>query len=272
MIVRASGQRSNVREMPSTDARILGQVTKDVTAKFVAFTQVINGHRWVEVRLNNVKGFIREDVATITVEFPEAHLNPRGELNSTNGRAFPLLHKPNLLGAYQIADYLDVEKSARYIPTPSATFCNIYAHDFAYLMGAYVPRVFWSPEAWSRILRGETVVPTYGGTVFEMNANALYDWFANTGGRFGWVDAGLTRGQQAANAGKCVILVAANLNRRASGHITVVMPEGNLRADTVRGVVTIPVQSQAGRVNQKVFKSNWWSKGHAPIKCYVRDI
>jgi hypothetical protein len=166
---------------------------------------------------------------------------------------------------HKVIEYLAVDKSARYKPTSVATYCNIYAYDFAYLMGAYVPRVFWTADA----IKSLNFTPVYGKTLTEMNANALYDWFPKRGPEFGWKEVNITEAQQAANQGKCVIMVAANLNRSRSGHIVAVAPE----TETVKcvgsgGIIIYPVMSQAGRVNKRYFCSKWWG-GHERPRIFV---
>ena len=44
-----------------------------------------------------------------------------------------------------IIDWLAVDDAAhlRYQPHDGLTFCNIYAHDFCFLTGCYLPRVWW---------------------------------------------------------------------------------------------------------------------------------
>lgn len=186
-------------------------------------------------------------------------------------RAFPLSESDMPFSdgtpesVHKIIEYLNVPKSPRYQPD-KLTYCNIYAYDFAYLMNAYVPRVYWSREA----IRTKNFIAKYGSTVFEMNANALYDWFPTDGVQFGWEQCkDMTEAQKFANDGKCVIMVAANKNRSRSGHIVAVVPETNeIKSIGARGVIIYPVQSQAGVVNRKYQNSCWW-KTHQPVKCFV---
>lgn len=205
---------------------------------------------------------------------PKIHLTPKRPINrtQTDTRAFPL-NETNMpkgdgtvAGIRKIIEFLAVDKSARYKAGVS-TYCNIYAYDYAYLMGAYLPRVFWTKES----VKNLDFKPLYGRTLTEMNANALYEWFPQYGGQFGWRNVNVTEAQLLANQGKCVIMVAANKNRARSGHIVAVVPE----TDTVKsvgssGIIIYPVMSQAGRVNKRYFCSKWWD-GHEPIKIYVSE-
>lgn len=146
-----------------------------------------------------------------------------------------------------IARLLDVEKNPRYTPTATSTFCNIAAHDFATIWGAYIPRVWWTLAA----LQRKDTIANYGKNCVELNANALYDWFINHGGRFGWGRTDLKEAQEITNAGGLAVIVARNKNRRKSGHISVIMP-GNVEA--------IPHQWNAGRVNKASFRSSWYTR------------
>ena len=74
----------------------------------------------------------------------------------------------------KIVDWLAPEAAAhkRYQPTASATFCNVYAHDYCHLAGVYLPRVWWKPDALAKWAAGVTVTPEYDVTIEEITANA----------------------------------------------------------------------------------------------------
>jgi hypothetical protein len=180
---------------------------------------------------------------------------------------------------HAIINWLDVEKSVRYKRNATQTFCNIYAYDYADKLGAYLPRVWWDGEARLRAEAGEDVPVIYPangvkGTILEMNANALYDWFRLRSGNLGWckIDS-KTEAQSLANKGKCVILVGAHVDRGRSGHITAIVPEtATYKATGAKGLsdvrtVTAPLQSQAGSVNFKYRAVNW-QKNHEPLIMY----
>jgi hypothetical protein len=166
----------------------------------------------------------------------------------------------------QIIAFLAVERSRRYTPTPSTTFCNIYAYDYCYLADVYLPRVWWLDSAIQKLSQHQVVVPDLGKTVDEMRANDIETWFGQYGPTFGWKHtldpADL---QAAANQGGVGIVVARNSIDSHSGHIVVVPPETNdfkaKRADS--GQVIVPLQSQAGRVNFRYGMGRkgtaWWS-------------
>lgn len=191
---------------------------------------------------------------------PAVHLSGSGKRGSTEGRAFPLVEQnmPTKQPALAIEAWLNVEKSARYQPTPTQTYCNIYAHDFCMRAGVYLPRVWWSDAALAKFAAGEDVPVKYADTVYELNANALYDWLVKFGKDFGWQPVGNAgEAQHAADAGRIVVIAAAQRNPKHSGHISMVVPQ----SEKVKYTDGVPVQSQAGRKN---FRSSlgtgkrWW--------------
>lgn len=176
--------------------------------------------------------------------------------------ADPEAEKSAALG--QIIRYLDVEKSARYAPDTRSTYCNIYAYDYAYLGGAYIPRVWWTSKAIVDLRAGKSVAAQYGATVSELNANSLYNWLEDYGAEFGWkrvFDAHEI--QEAANGGGIGIICAIRKNLNEPGHICAVVPEtATYTAVRTAGKVGVPLQSQAGRTNKKYFSQNWWTSAN----------
>ena len=164
-----------------------------------------------------------------------------------------------------IIAWLDVAKPSfkRYQPRAGLTFCNIYAHDYCYLAGVYLPRVWWAPKAIEAIAKGEKVGPLYGDTIDEMRANDLFRWLRDFGARFGWRQTGtLTSLQQASNQGGIGIIVARRKEDGRSGHIVAVVPEtnDNRARRNPAGDVIAPLQSQAGARNFSYGTGtlNWW--------------
>jgi hypothetical protein len=161
--------------------------------------------------------------------------------------------------------YLAVERSShvRYQPRDGLTFCNIYAHDFCHLAGAYLPRVWWTPDALERLARGQVVEPKLGATIDEQRANDLFRWLRAFGPRFGWRQTGTpTKLQAEVNAGALGLIVARRTNDGRSGHIAMVVPEttdDQARRDG-SGEVVAPLQSQAGLRNFAYGTGtvNWW--------------
>ncbi len=209
----------------------------------------------------------------------EAHLrrdHPTAKRNSDapGSRAHPLNDKPHppaLSGTaaeraaqlVAIIEWAGVDGGARWQPGAGLTFCNIYAHDIAFVAGAYIPRAWWTGEALQKLQAGQSVTPTFGTTVRELNANALTNWFETHGGGFGWRRTfDLTELQDAANAGRVCVIVAHNANSNRSGHIQIVAPEhGGFAAKRSGGKVTNPLQSQAGAKNFQFghLPANWFA-------------
>ncbi len=165
-----------------------------------------------------------------------------------------------------IIDWLACDDPAhlRYKPRDGLTFCNIYAHDYCALAGVYLPRVWWSEAALTRIARGETVPPLIGNTVREMRADDLFFWLRDFGPHFGWRRTG-TAGklQLEANQGAVGLIVAERKQNGRSGHIAMVVPETARHSArrNAAGEVTAPLQSQAGTVNFRygTSKPGWWN-------------
>jgi len=163
----------------------------------------------------------------------------------------------------KIIDWLGVEHNKRYLKKGSTTYCNIYAHDFCYLAGAYIPRVWWKERALLELSKGNVVEASYGRTVRELNANALHDWFEDFGADFGWKPSvNISECQHEANEGKVVIACAKRVSTNRPGHICHIVPETS-RHQAKRGAngeVLRPLQSQAGGRNFSYKAANkWWS-------------
>ncbi|MBX3727163.1 MAG: SH3 domain-containing protein [Xanthomonadales bacterium] len=163
----------------------------------------------------------------------------------------------------EILAWLAVEESARYRPGRN-TYCNIYAYDVCHLAGVYLPRVFWNDTALPRVLAGESLPVVPERTVHELSANALHRWLAGHGAALGWARTTLDRAQAAANQGAVAVLSARHTDANQSGHIAVLVPEGDGRS-AVRdrnGEVLRPVLSEAGRVNRQwqVPATAWWTQ------------
>ena len=205
---------------------------------------------------------------------PEAHLTPTAAIRVTaaSGRAFSLTGptaprrtpgEASALTAHVgcVIHYLNVERSARYRRGPGSTYCSSYAHDYAHLAGAYLPRVWWMRKSLGRVARDEAVPVHYGTTVAEMNATSLYTWLEEVGNEFGWRRSlDLDELQRAVNAGQVGIICAQRTERNQPGHSSAVVPETASQHTVRRAVtVTVPLQRQAGRTNTACFSRTWWT-------------
>lgn len=281
---------ANLRSQPRLDPKnILAQLKQ---GQHVEVLPVLEDQpkEWARVRADlqgtpvegYVKAYLLKEAAQQPVpppppvlpSIPEAHLTPFHPVRIDNPdlRAFPLNDpkQPGRAGAAPeakaqelggIVDYLKVERAKRYQRTPSATFCNIYAHDYCLLAGAYLPRVWWRAKALTQLLQGQLVAARYGTTVEEYNVNALFNWLEEFGPDFGWRrTASVTELQQAANLGQVCVIAAQRTNLNAPGHIVAVVPETPGHKATRKGdVVTVPLQSQAGATNFRYGGRVWWT-------------
>lgn len=198
---------------------------------------------------------------------------PEVRRDATSFRAYPLGEpgrpRPDAVGRarkpvvlQETIDWLAVDESPRYKRAGASTFCNVYAYDYCYLAGAYLPRVWWTGPAIRRLARGEPVVPRYGDTVAELNANNIVDWLHEFGPDFGWRRVFTAdECQAAANEGIVALICAQRVVLCDPGHLSVVVPESEThQARRHNGTVALPLQSQAGTVNYRRFEGTlpWW--------------
>lgn len=170
-------------------------------------------------------------------------------------------------GLDAVVDWLDAEAPGhlRYRPRDGLTFCNVYAHDFCHLAGCYLPRVWWTPAALVELAQGKEVMPLYGKTIEEMQANDLFRWLRDFGLSFGWRRAAsLDELQLEADQGAVGVIVARRKEDGRSGHIVMVVPEtGEWRARRDSGGrVIAALQSQAGATNFRrgTAKADWFKE------------
>ena len=181
---------------------------------------------------------------------------------------------------HAIFSWFGVERGGRWRPKPGTTYCNVYATDVAQACGVYLPRVWWSDSSLKKIEKGELVTPTYGSTVVELSANALFRWLSGPHSEsFGWYRLNeLATAQNLANEGYPVVICCRKKVESSPGHIAVVGPE----SDTVKAVkdaadfTLLPVLSQAGAKNEELGVAGhppWWtSDGMAEWGAWYNDL
>lgn len=205
---------------------------------------------------------LQEGRRDVTRRRDGGHAFPLGEPGMPRRRAADPARRAAQL--HEIIAYLDSEhaRHLRYGPKETATYCNVYAHDYCYLADVYLPRVFWTPAALVRLGAGEPVPVRYDATVRELSANALHDWLRDFGPGFGWQWVqDLDVLQASANLGQVCLIVAKRKDLNRSGHIVAVAPEGRLNAARgADGSVRHPVESEAGATNHRLIvkTSAWW--------------
>jgi hypothetical protein len=164
-----------------------------------------------------------------------------------------------------IVEWLAVDKKTnhRYQPREGLTFCNIYTHDYCFLAGVYLPRVWWTQAAVRDLAKGLAVEPIYEKTIEEQRANGLFRWLRDFGLEFGWRQTGtLTKLQTEVNQGAIGLIIARRKEDGKSGHVVAVVPETDsfIAKRNAAGEVIAPLQSQAGSVNFRygTGKMDWW--------------
>lgn len=215
--------------------------------------------------------------------------NPNSKRSGTSGLASPIGENPRPNRESRatvevkneqlrvLADWLDVERSARYQPRDGRTYCNVYVADYCYLAQVYLPRVWWTSAAVARLANGQKVTAAYGDTIREMRADDIYRWLLDFGALFGWRRAAsVSELQHAANGGGVGIICADREAEGRSGHITIVVPENHeqLAKRNASGVLEQPLQTQAGERNKRYGSSgsNWWlGKQFIDYVFYVHD-
>lgn len=233
-----------------------------------------------------IEGYVHSNFLETITNFPSpteisnisevnlADNKPTIKRSRDGGRAFPLgePNRPKRDGVTKnemvaqlgsIIDWLSVDRSVRYLRKGSTTYCNIYAYDYCYLAGVYIPRVWWKQRALLELAKGNSVEVRYGETVSELNANALHDWFEDFGADYGWLPSfDVTECQLATNQGKVVIACAKRVTTNRSGHICAIVPETaqHQAKRTSEEEVTNPLQSQAGSNNFRYkAATKWWT-------------
>lgn len=222
---------------------------------------------------------------SIAVEdpIPDRSIKPAHLLPTPGSRLDSLLEKPHPLSdtgipyrdmtspetkresIRQLIDKLDVKHSLRYQRTIEDTYCNVYAYDFCYFSGVYLPTVWWTAESLEKVLAGEEVIPVFDETVARIYSSAIHDWLIEWGPSFGWKQmTDLDEIQQKVNEnGGVGIICAKRKIKGLSGHIVPIVPETSFKkAYRENGVVKYPLQSQAGKLNYNYFakaRKDWWN-------------
>lgn len=207
----------------------------------------------------------------MTSQLPRCDLSSPSPILRSNdwGHAYRLTESsPSYDGTsnsiHTIIKWLGVERGKRWTPKPSTTYCNVYATDFAYACGVYLPRVWWNSSSELELAAGRSITPIYGKTVVELSANALFKWLAGPhSSTFGWQRTdSLTTAQSAANGGLPVVICSRKKVDASPGHIAVVAPESQqlVASRATDGSVMIPVTSQAGARNFELqVAPPWWN-------------
>jgi hypothetical protein len=261
---RASGQMVRTPDAPTVeeDAVIKDAVLEDISSVEASAPSqaaspaqsgsdaALSAEVWPEAHLwrNPAPPSLRDYAENCAYRLAEPNM-PARDINASAEEKARALHG--------IAIWLKPETSARYQPKDGKTRCNIYAHDFALLAGAYLPRVWWKKTVLNRAPGDPWPQPITGKWIEEYTANALRGWFGSYSAHFGWRRVETPdQLQNHANAGGVSIIIARSRDPDRSGHINLVIPErpaveGGDKLVAIRegDAVKIPLQSQAGQYN-----------------------
>ena len=214
------------------------------------------------VKSNSITAIhLTENKTSITRNRDGGRAYPLGESNRPIRTATDIKDKIEQLK--EIINWINVDLSIRYLRKGSTTYCNIYAYDYCYLSGVYIPRVWWTQKSIIELSKGNEVPVLYGDTVTELNANSLHNWLRDFGADFGWMRIfSVDEAQLAANNGKMVVVCAKRVTTNRPGHICAIVSEtdsfkAKRKSD---GSISAPLQSQAGSNNYKYKAANqWWT-------------
>lgn len=141
----------------------------------------------------------------------------------------------------RVCAQFNVTSSPRYAAGPGVTWCNIYVWDATSAMGAEVPH--WYDPA--------TGAPTSVGRGVETRANDVYNWLVR--GHGGWREG--THAEATANAALGRPSVAAYFNPTPgrSGHVAMVLPNGNIAQAGASNFFDVPVSRGFGSLPVRYF-------------------
>ncbi len=142
---------------------------------------------------------------------------------------------------------LQVEKSPRYKPTASATYCNIFLWDYTRAMGCEIPH--WVDAD------GNPTDPNKGR---ELSANATVAWLDKQGAQRGWIGADRRTAFDAAERGHVVVL-GWHSGSAKSGHVAVLLPEGTVAQAGRRNFVGETVERAFGKLPVR-----YWIQANGP--------
>jgi len=159
---------------------------------------------------------------------------------------------------------LSTSTSGRYKSKPGTTYCNVYSADMVNAMGGYLPRVWYNENLDMKLKLPEAELKKHG--MSDLSANLIGSWLKKWGADYGWRQIDNARkAQDAANSGKVVIAQASKADATKSGHVNVIIAEGNGHHAQGSGADPQPLQSQAGASNyeysdtaEKPNGAGWW--------------
>jgi hypothetical protein len=169
----------------------------------------------------------------------------------------------------ELLDWMDVEKSTRWLPQTlssgkRATYCDHYAADFiCQLFGSKVVGfgawVWWTDSSLEDIKEEKNVEVDYGSTVRELGAKGLHSWMKTYGSDFHW-KVFKTSEELRAYVNSTPMAIGTI---HTPTHVAVVVPD---RISVIPlGTSPVPLQSQAGSRNKKLWRQNDWYRSNKEV-------
>lgn len=155
-------------------------------------------------------------------------------LTSVPGKRSPDLYR-------RVCEQFRVTTSPRYLAQPGATWCNIYLWDATSAMGTEIPH--WYDPA--------TGAATVVGRGSEMRANDVYNWLVKQ--QFGWREGSYDQAKANAALGRPTVAAYFNPTPGRSGHVAMVLPNGNIAQAGATNHFDVPVSRGFGNLPVRYF-------------------
>lgn len=141
----------------------------------------------------------------------------------------------------RVCAQFNVASSPRYLAIPGSTWCNIYVWDATSAMGAEIPH-WYDPASGTK---------TSVGRGSEMRANDMYRWLERQ--LDGWREGTYAEASAHAARGRPAVAAYFNLTAGRSGHVAMVLPNGNIAQAGASNFYDEPVSRGFGKLPVKYF-------------------
>lgn len=180
--------------------------------------------------------------------------NNRTDYTRPMGERWPAFMRGDLRSYTNLIQWLDVERSTRWLRDGDRTYCDHYFLDFfdQWYGANVVPNPagrWWRSATIEQLRAGEQIQATRDNTL-ERNASGLNTWLRNEGAAFGWRHLA-----SAADLREYVNQTGLVGAISTAGHVAVVLP------DVVQPTTDAnapPLQTQAGGSNYALRRSSTW--------------
>lgn len=137
----------------------------------------------------------------------------------------------------KVIEQFNVEKSPRYAGVQGLTWCNRFVSDVTRALGCEVPQ--WWPTGPAT------------GVAKMLRANDMQEWLLDEGVEQGWKECKEKEAQEAAAKGQ--VAIVTYLNRRGSGHIAIMRPDGTIAQAGIRNFNRDSIAQGFGNVPLRFF-------------------